>query len=542
MPPVTPRFWFWPLLIALAACVWVLCAIDPTGEFPHAPQGPGLTLDEGFNVEHGVVMADRLLAGDLPGYAEASGKLPDHPPLGRIWIGLCHEASLVFVGMRFTGPFLFSVGCARPASALAFAALIFLVGYSAGRWYGLRAGAFASLALLCMPRVFGHAHIASLEMCTCLTYVTVLLYLTEQWGGDRPPSPRTALIGGALWGLAFLTKIQAVLIPPVVGLWALVIWRRKALLPLVLWGAAGWLAFFAAWPWLWSDPVEHVLKFLGRATVRTPVQVSYWGQTWVDKQVPWHYPWVLFLTTIPVGLLATGVWGLAGNQRPVWKMPRESLLLGGLLLPLIVFSIPGVAVYDGARLFLMAFPLWAIFAGLGADRAVTWLESRARPGATSYLRRPFVLPATIVLFWGPQAIGLVTPAPCHLSYYNALVGGLAGADRLGFQTTYWGDSLTRDFLSDAAQSVPVGSRMQLLPVMHQYQLQLLQQCPALLQRRIELVPFAGEGPENEGYILVMQRKDYVPPEFRSPSADLVPLAEMRRSGVLLAALYKLRLP
>ena len=44
-----------------------------------------------------------------------------------------------------------------------------------------------------------------------------------------------------------------------------------------------------------------------------------------------------------------------------------------MLFVLLIFSLPGTPVYDGVRLFLMVFPLWAVWVGIGAG----WLVSRA---------------------------------------------------------------------------------------------------------------------------------------------------------------------
>ena len=48
------------------------------------------------------------------------------------------------------------------------------------------------------------------------------------------------------------------------------------------------------------------------------------------------------------------------------------LVMGSLCFVLIAFSWPGRPMYDGVRLFLMAFPLWAISVGLGAK----WLAGQ----------------------------------------------------------------------------------------------------------------------------------------------------------------------
>ena len=88
----------------------------------------------------------------------------------------------------------------------------------------------------------------------------------------------------------------------------------------------------------------------------------YLGQRYADQDVPWHYPSVMFLVTVPAGLLVLGALGLFAHDREdktAFIAPREALLLVSMLFPLFVFSWPGIAVYDGARLFLSVFGLWA---------------------------------------------------------------------------------------------------------------------------------------------------------------------------------------
>jgi hypothetical protein len=49
--------------------------------------------------------------------------------------------------------------------------------------------------------------------------------------------------------------------------------------------------------------------------------------------------------------------------------------------------------------------------------------------------------------------------PFYLAYYNELAGGVPGAYRLGMETTYWCDALTRDFLEEMNESIPPGSTL-----------------------------------------------------------------------------------
>ena len=78
-----------------------------------------------------------------------------------------------------------------------------------------------------------------------------------------------------------------------------------------------------------------------------------------------------------------------------------------------------------------------------------------------------------------QGLGLVIYSPCHLSYYNLLVGGLAGAERLGFEVTYWGDTVREPMLAEAARLSPDGQIL-FAPNLAPFQVPAVEMCsPAL---------------------------------------------------------------
>ena len=103
-------------------------------------------------------------------------------------------------------------------------------------------------------------------------------------------------------------------------------------------------------------------------------------------------------------------------------------------------------VYDGERLFLLVFPLWAMLIGLGFGVAWAWAR---RPGRRCGRARRRSLLA--------QAYGVVALHPFGLSYYNALVGGLPGAERLGLELTYWGDAVDGVLLDRLAREAAPGA-------------------------------------------------------------------------------------
>lgn len=560
-----------PAALAVVGWLSVVATIDPAGDYPWLGEGPGVTVDESFNVEIGVLMVDSLLSGEWESYQDIQAKLPDHPPLGRLWIGVWHEFAFLIAPPPHSRD-VFVVACARTGSAAAFGLLLATVWWYTSKWFGRVAGWAASAAVFVTPRLFGHAHLASLETCMNLAYAVAVFVLADRWGvkdggwriedgGSTPsaspssilhspssvaPGWRDAVLAGIVFGLALLTKIQAVLLPIPVAIWAFWNWRRRAVVPLAIWGIVGLAVLLLGWSWLWSDPIGHIGVYLKHTTQRDSLPVWYFGESVRDREVAWHYPWMLFATTVPAGFLVLGAWGIVASQkssplspkgRGSWNPePRGQLLLACLAFPLVVFSIPRVAVYDGERLFLVSYPLWCVFAGVGASKLFDVLSSRwnaARGGS----RRAAVMTAIV---FASQGWGLVSTAPCWLSHYNLLVGGLRGAERIGLPTTYWADSFTRSFLREVAAVVPEGATVDVVPVMTPTQLPWLErQSPLLRDRQIRLRAFREDNQPPPKYFMVYLRKDGIEPWQRDTPPGAKVLAELRRSGVRLAALFEL---
>lgn len=203
-----------------------------------------------------------------------------------------------------------------------------------------------------------------------------------------------------------------------------------------------------------------------------------------------------------------------------------------MLFPLVLFALPGVAVYDGERLFLISYPMWAVLIGRGAELALSHLRQRSESGRWRLMATRRARGAAITLFLIAQSVGVIVMHPCQLSYYNLLVGGLYGADRLGFERTYWGDSVTRSLLTSVLSRKEAGS-IDVMPVLHQFQLdELLKQSPILRNRRIRLLP-ANRQPKadlSDGWLVIFRKAD-VSPE----TSEMRNGVGVVRQGVRLAA-------
>ncbi len=209
--------------------------------------GAGITLDEGFNVAMGVYLVRSLEADGLGSLHPATVREvygstnynADHPPLGRWALGFVHELLAGNEGE------IFSEYAARPAAGVAFALTVLVMGWFMQKWFGPVAGTFAALAVAVLPRQFAHAHLASLETFIGLTYAACVLVTADRCrpGTDGSRGWKAFAVAGVFFGLALLTKIQAVFLGPAVGLWALTQWRLKAIPRVALFGAVGLACF-----------------------------------------------------------------------------------------------------------------------------------------------------------------------------------------------------------------------------------------------------------------------------------------------------------
>ncbi len=491
-------------------------------------RGPGITTDEPLDVRPGRTYVQTLLKKGL-GFFEPATIITvfrdnaEHPPLGRWLLGIASTVGQPFETLLFGGdPLNLYVWSGRLAPASIFAALVGLITQTSARRYGNPAGAAAGFALAVMPRVFAHAHLGALDTFIAFFWTLALLATDRALTSRRPV---VAMIGaGALWSLALLTKIHAWFLIPIVAVWAVVRLRGlgRACAAFGAWMVTGLGLFVLGWPWLWHDTIGRLSAYAGTGVVRSSIRVLYFGTVYDDSDVPWHYPWVYFAVTVPIGLHVFGLIGLARAWKERRTDPFPGLLLGSIGLVLVLFS-TRVPVYDGERLFLTVFPLWAIFIGRGFGEVWAWAR-----GHNAWRGAALALLAA-------QTIGIITLHPFELSYYNALVGGLPGAERLGLELTYWGDAVDPVLLDDLVRVAPPDARVALAPTL--YPGQGVATTTRAMARR-GLIPGDQESVDTARWLLVSRRTAYWPPGFAGRIVHGRIVAVRSRLGVWLSALVQ----
>jgi 4-amino-4-deoxy-L-arabinose transferase-like glycosyltransferase len=490
--------------------------------------GPGLTIDEPLDVRPGRAYLHTLASQGWRFFeptivTRVFRDNAEHPPLGRWLLGiastLAEPIEILWKGPDPTGQFVLA---GRFAPALAFAALIALVTREAARRSSRAAGLAAGFSLIAMPRVFAHAHLAVLDTFLSLFWTLALLAGDRALHSERPV--RAMAGAGALWSLALLTKIHAWFLFPILGIWSLVrLAPRRAIPAMTVWAAVGITLFWLGWPWLWYDSWNRLRAYWGTGITRSTLFVQYFGHVYADRDVPWHYPWFYFFATIPIGLLALGLVGLARGFKH-GRADRFAYLLAGTISAFLLIFSTRVPVYDGERLFLHVFPAWALLAGLGFG----WLwDERLKTSLGRSLLAAFLI---------VQVYGCATLHPFQLSYYSALTGGLRGAERLGLELTYWNDAVDQVLLNQLARDASPGAKAALVPTLYPGQ-GILTTNRALVRKDIVLRDEQEAGTAE--WLVVSRRSAYWRPEIHerlgSPAGTRT--AVRSRQGVWLSALW-----
>ncbi len=419
----------------------------------------GLTYDEPIYVSKSMLAYDwvvRILGGvdatsketvDL--YWDATGD--QQPGSIRLIFGLASGIAQGWLPLT-----LAPLTAARLGTMLLAAVLVGVMYWLVAGLWGWAAGIVAAGALLLMPRVWTHMHLAALDApIMALSFITVALIFLAA----RRDRPWLCVAAGVVFGLALGTKLNSFFIPFIVVPWLLYIGKLR----IAAWttGAmvvVGPLTFWATWPWLWYETWSRFGEYFAFHLHHYHVATTYFGTTW--ELAPWHYAPVMTAITTPPMVLVPAVLGIwvwvrtmredaprlqaaeMANSEGGWRGAVLLLLAWGLMVNMVPSMLPWAPKYNGVRLFLPVFPYLAGLAGVGfwwvSEAVIRYANTRRDLGIEVLEMKLRGTLVVVVILACVVAVG-----NCHpfgMSYYSSLIGGPSGAQRLGMEPTYWGDT------------------------------------------------------------------------------------------------------
>ncbi len=443
----TPRRW------SEAAAPLIVTALTLAALMATGPQF-GMVWDEGYTVRR-----DRSLDAWFGRVLSATGPIrlraafakpvldhdwpfsraePDgHPPF---------YALLGAAGWRLGHRWLAPLQAYRLGPMLLTAATAGAIYHHLARRRGRLAGGLAAAFLVLMPRTFAHAHYAHYDMPMTDLWLLAQVAFVASLG-----SRRWAMLFGVILGLCAGTKFTGLLASIPAVSWVMLVeiipgLRRGARVPhpglrtLAIALPVAALTLYAIQPPWWIEPLAGPSRFLASNLTRAktqPLASRYLG-TIYEFSLPWHNTIVLTAVTTPVLVLVLGGIGIATclaarRTEPwalIWPLSWATLM--------IVRALPNAPGHDGIRQFLPAVASLAVLAGLGAG----WLAGRfpRGPGRT-------IVAVLVAAAVGECLAGIARTYPYTDSYFNLAIGGLKGAERSGFEPTYYWETTGPEFLA-----------------------------------------------------------------------------------------------
>lgn len=408
-----------------------------------------------------------LQRGNIDRYWKANR---EHPPLAKLMFAAGHLYD-AHVSASDTPSLAYRAG-----GMLCAGLLLWLIYVFGAQLYGRGAGLMAALLYALLPRPFYHAHLTCFDVPITLAIVfCVYAYyrslLRQRW---------LAMLGLA-FGLALATKHNSWVLPGIFLIhfaWVHVMQvrtghdaaARVGRNPRFLWVMllAGPPILLALWPWVWNDTAARLGWYIAFHMKHDYYNMAYLGQNHFWPPFPVSFPWVMTWMTVPLTTLALALIGVGIEGRQMLDRlrsrtpaadPRQPavLLLGCMLAPLVMISLPSTPIFGGTKHWMTGYPFLCIFGGLAFMSAVDWARPRLA-AAASVLRGPVLPVAAGAVLLLPSALETAHSHPFGLSHYGVGAGGVPGSADLGMNRQFWGFT-TRSVTDYLAEHAPPGARI-----------------------------------------------------------------------------------
>jgi hypothetical protein len=471
--------------------------------------------------------------------------------------GFADRRALSFVNLYFYGGG-FDMAAALAAKVLPFGlfetrrlvgAAVGIIGLAATWRLGRRlggplAGLSALVLLAACPLYYGHIFMNPKDAPFAAAMIVLLLGLVRAIEEYPAPSARTLALVGVALGLAFGSRVLAVLAaPPMAAAVALIVaedarvngWReagarlwqfvRRFIPALIL----AYVIMAVLWPWSVLNPFNPVYAALYFDTFfEKPWKELYEGMLIPVPEMPWTYLPHLIVLKLPEIMLALGGLGMIGalfaaTRRRVATGRRAALLMIVLAaaLPVAIAVVTRPALYNGIRQFLFIVPPFAVLGGLAAG----WLIERAAAYGRSAVA---AICALLVAGLAVPVTGMVRLHPYEYVYFNPTSGGVRGADGR-YMLDYWGLAFKqaaeelRSHLAAGAEHPPKDRRW------------VVAICGPQASAEVELGPDFETTFDKKKADFALALGTFYCRHLQAPI-----IAEVRRDGVLFATVYDFR--
>jgi hypothetical protein len=283
------------------------------------------------------------------------------------------------------------------------------------------------------------------------------------------------------------------------------------------------------WPWSVIDPLNplRAVAYFSRF-FEVPWRELFGGELLVVTDMPRSYVPTLFALQLPGIFLLLALAGIVGTLlaacRPDVAPRRRAILVLVVLaaaLPIVVTVLARPAMYNGIRHFVFVLPPLAVLAGL----ASAWLIGALRPHSG---RLAAAVGVALLAGLAPPVVDMVRLHPYEYTYFNRLIGGVAGAQGR-YMLDYWGLSFKQ---ASQGLAAALAQHHESKPADRRWKLAV---CGPHRSPQVELGPDFETtwDPQGADFALMLG-------VFYCKTFDAPVLVEVKREGVVYARVYDIR--
>ena len=302
------------------------------------------------------------------------------------------------------------------------------------------------ILLLTIPRFFAHIHFPATDI--PMTAFLLLLIVTM----NKCLLRSSHLTAGIILGIFVSIKVTSLLLALPIFI-TYFLWYREGwkliLVRMAMIILTGVFVFYLLNPDYWFSPFTRFKEFITQSTTRetwSPLTVFFNGDFY-QYRGPFHYPFTMFFITTPVlytVFLFAGISCFLINKTLRTNL-KMILIFVCFAFPFIILALPVSPAHDGIRYLLPTFPFALYLMTIGLNRIWDFINNN---NTFSKYKKLLQFSTAVVLLF-TFAMDLNSPArypPFELSYYNWTIGGVPGAFKKGYETTYWWEIMNDDIL------------------------------------------------------------------------------------------------
>jgi 4-amino-4-deoxy-L-arabinose transferase-like glycosyltransferase len=269
----------------------------------------------------------------------------------------------------------------------------------------------------------------------------------QQYLDQRMEAFTLLALAGMILGMTSSIRLLGGFAGLLVAYYAYLGWKRKAIMPILVYAGIALLMCYFTWPAIWGDPVSGLWS-RARSTVDFEMHtVLFEGQNYPSTNLPHRYLPVLmaYQFTEPFLLLL-----LPGFYLLVQRIAKQKLgdrtshiILLWFAVPFLTQIINASGLYGNYRHFLFILPPLAVMTSLGMEFAA------------DLIKRKHVAQILATLMFLPSAVAIVSLHPYEYIYYNSLVTAVPGKVD-NFENDYWCTSY-REAMRFVNEVAPKGS-------------------------------------------------------------------------------------